>query len=720
MFGQVKRILEDVEDAGKIRNIGVVAHIDHGKTTLTDSLIAGAGLIPYDLAGEVRVLDYLKEEQRRGITIKTAGIPLLYEFDGSRYLINLVDTPGHVDFTGKVARVLRVIDGVIVVVDAVEEIMAQTEVVTRQALSELVKPVLFINKFDRLIRELRLNSKEIQGKISRIIREFNNLIEVYCEEPFRSMWKINVARGDVAFGSALHKWGLTFKAAEEENIKFSDIIDAYESGDWRVLQEKIPLHKIILDMVVRRLPSPVEAQKYRIPKIWRGDLNSRVGKAMLECDPDGPATIFITSVKRDLGCGLIAAGRVFSGNVWEECRVYLLNAREEAYIKGLWVYIGAVREAISQVAAGNIAAFSGFKSIRAGETIVDAAYKDDMAAFEEIHYASEPVVTVSLEPRNPADLPRFIEALNLLSIEEPDLTVTVSEETGEYLLSSVGELHLDIAIKSIKDLNLDIIVSKPLIAYREGVSAAGLDFTGSSPNKRNQVTVRVEPLDKNVLEMLENNAEKSIASIKGFFSRRGEQVLAREKTNLLVKSAESILLLKEEDAEAVINGFKWSCKSGPLCGEPIRGIKVKLLDVKLHENPMQGDSMQIIPAIRKAIFGSFLTANPVLLEPIYKIQITAPAEYVGSIVNIIGRRRGKILSIIPKSIISVIDCFLPIAESLGLADDLRAVSSGRAFWQSMFSHWERIPEEVMMQLIYSIRRGKGLPPEVPDPEKFMN
>ncbi len=722
MIGQMEKILEVIEDREKIRNVGVIAHIDHGKTTLTDSLLAGAGLIPYSLAGRAKVLDYLEEEQKRGITIKTANISLLYEFDGSPYVMNLVDTPGHVDFTGKVARVLRVIDGAIVVVDAVEEIMAQTEVVTRQALSERVKPVLFINKFDRLIKELKLNSEEIRRKISRIIQEFNNLIEVYCEEPFKDEWKISVAKGNVAFGSALHKWGLTFKTAKEKNIGFSDIIDAYKSGDSQSLQEKIPLHKVILDMVIGELPSPIEAQKYRIPKIWRGNLNSEVGRAMLECDPDGPITICITNVKRDLGGNLIAAGRVFSGDVKQGDKVYLLNAREERSIDRLWVYMGAVKESVSHVAAGNIAAFSGFEFIRAGETIVDAAYKGDMTAFEEIRYVSEPVVTVSLEPKNPADLPRLIEVMHLLSIEDPNLTVTISEETGEYLLSGVGELHLDIAIKFMKDYasDLEVIVSKPIIAYREGVSAAGIDFTSNSPNKRNQITVRVEPLEKDVLEMLESHAGASVTDIKDFFSEKDEQILAIEgKTNLLVKPAENMDLPKE-DVEAIIDGFKWACKSGPLCGEPIRGIKVKLLSVKLHGDPVQRGSAQMTPAARKAIFGSFLTANPILLEPVYKIQITAPAEYIGGVVNLITKRRGKIVSIIPKALISVIDCYLPIAESLGLADDLRAVSSGRAFWQSMFSHWEKIPEEIMMKVIYSIRRRKGLPLEIPDPKKFIN
>ena len=214
-----------------IRNIGIIAHIDHGKTTLADSLLAGAGLLSTAMAGQARVLDYLEEEQKRKITIKTANITLLYETAGSPFIINLVDTPGHVDFTGKVTRALRVIDGAVVVVDAVEEIMAQTEIVTRQALEERVRPVLFINKVDRLITELHLNEEQIQKKLDHIISSFNDLIELYCEEPFKNQWKVSGSSGNVAFGAALYGWGFTLNMAKEKGVKFSDIIKAHEQGE---------------------------------------------------------------------------------------------------------------------------------------------------------------------------------------------------------------------------------------------------------------------------------------------------------------------------------------------------------------------------------------------------------------------------------------------------------------------------------------------------------
>jgi len=224
-----------------IRNLGILAHIDHGKTTLTDSLLAGTGLLAPQVAGSARVLDYLEEEQKRGITMKTANISLLYRTADGSFIVNLVDTPGHVDFTGKVTRALRTIDGAVVLVDAVEEVMAQTEMVVQQALEERVRPVLFINKVDRLITELQLNAAEIQKKLTHIIARFNDLIEIHGEPPFKTQWKVNSAQDNVAFGSALHKWGFTLTTAQQENVKFSDIIHAYKNGEHEKLRKRLPL-----------------------------------------------------------------------------------------------------------------------------------------------------------------------------------------------------------------------------------------------------------------------------------------------------------------------------------------------------------------------------------------------------------------------------------------------------------------------------------------------
>jgi elongation factor 2 len=731
-FRQTSEILKLMHRKENIRNIGIIAHIDHGKTTMTDSLLAEAGLLSPRIAGEARALDYLEEEQKRGITIKTANISLLHEIDGTSYVVNMVDTPGHVDFTGKVTRALRAIDGVVVVVDAVEEVMVQTETVTRQALEERVRPVLFINKVDRLIRELKLSPREVQDKFLRIIRDFNSLIEVYAEPEFKDKWKVDPQKETVAFGSALHRWGFTLKIAQERGVKFSDIVEAYGRGEHQKLAELIPLHNAILDMVVKNIPNPIEAQRYRVPRIWRGDLNSEIGQAMLNCDDNGPTVMCITMVQMDPHAGLVATGRLFSGTVKEGDHVYLVGARKDYHIQQVSMYMGAFREIVDKITAGNIAALLGLDLARAGETLVDIAYRDFMVPFERIKYVSEPVITIAVEPKNPKDLPRLVDAMNRLSIEDPNLVATINKETGEYLLSGMGELHLEIAVKFLQDYSggLEVITSKPIVVYRESISGKGIIAMAKSPNKHNKFWVQVEPLEEKVMtliekgEITEDMGRKQIGNILfkdvGWPAEEARNVLAiDEHRNIFIDTTKGVQYLQEAK-EMIIAGFRWACKAGPLCEEPIRGVKVKLMDAQLHEDPVHRGPAQIMPAIRRAILGSFLTAKPVLLEPVYRIEVSVPAQWVGDCIEIITRKRGKILASEQKGFLTMIKGLIPVAETFGLSGEMRSATSGRAFWQCTFSHWEKVQENIAIEVIRQIRQRKGLPPETPTPDMFID
>jgi len=731
-FRHTERILKLLRNKENIRDIGIIAHIDHGKTTMTDSLLAEAGLLSPKIAGEARALDYLEEEQKRGITIKTANISLLHETNGNSYIINLIDTPGHVDFTGKVTRALRAIDGAVVVVDAVEEVMVQTETVTRQALNERVRPVLFINKIDRLIKELKLTPEETQKKLMRIIRDFNNLIDVYGEPEFKKKWKVDAAKGSVAFGSALHRWGFTIDIAKKKGIMFDDVVKAYRENRYEELQKIVPLHEAILEMVVNHLPNPIEAAKYRIPKIWKGEMDSEIGQAMLNCDPNGPTVMCITNVQLDPHAGIVSTGRLFSGDISEGDQVYLVGAKKGYRVQQVSMYMGAFREVVDHLDAGNIAAVLGLDQARAGETLVDARYSDSMIPFERITYVSEPVVTIALEPKHPKDLPRLVDVMNRLSIDDPNLVTTINKETGEYLLSGMGELHLEIAIKFMKDYapGLEIITSKPIVVYRETVSKPGIIALAKSPNKHNRFWVQVEPLEEKVIEMIEAGEIDEVMGRRrmgdvlykkaGWPVEEARNVWALEEhRNILIDLTKGVQYMRDV-RDMVISGFRWACQAGPLCEEPIRGVKVKLMDAQLHEDPVHRGPAQIMPAIRRAIFGSFLTANPVLLEPIYRIQVSVPAEWVGQVSSLLTRKRGRILSSEQKGALLAVDGYIPVAETFGLAADLRSATSGHAFWQSQFDHWERVPESLAKEVIAEIRNRRGLPPEIPDAKRFID
>jgi len=264
-----------------IRNIGIAAHIDHGKTTFSDNLLAGCGMMSEELAGKQLVLDYDEQEQARGITINAASASMVHTVEGQNYLINLIDTPGHVDFGGDVTRAMRAVDGCIIVVCAVEGAMPQTETVIRQAIREKVKPILFINKVDRLINELRVTPEEMQNRFIKIINKFNELLDRVIDEDFKGKWNVKVEDGSVAFGSAFHNWAVSVPRMKKTNLGFKDVYNYCKDNDQKALAKRSPIHEVVLDMVIAHLPPPNIAQKYRIPHIWRGDLTSPLGKNMV-------------------------------------------------------------------------------------------------------------------------------------------------------------------------------------------------------------------------------------------------------------------------------------------------------------------------------------------------------------------------------------------------------------------------------------------------------
>jgi elongation factor 2 len=704
-FKQIPQIQQLMSNKELIRNIGIIAHIDHGKTTLADSLLAGTGLLSPRMAGSARVLDYLEEEQKRKITIKTANISLLYKTDRNPFLINLVDTPGHVDFTGKVTRALRVIDGAVVIVDAVEEIMAQTEILTRQALQERVRPVLFINKVDRLIVELQLNEEQIQKKLNHIIGSFNDLIELYADASFKKQWKIDASAGNLAFGSALHGWGFTLNMIKPRGVKFSEIIKAYQEGTQIQLQRNLPVSEAIFQMAIEALPNPRKAQSYRVEKIWAGHTDSKVGRALVACRDDGPTVMFITNVHSETDGNAIATGRIFSGKIKAGDKLHLVDALTETEVKKVSIDMGSFREEVTEVSAGNLTSLTLSGQVKIGETIVDIPHKAGMVPFEGTCYLSEAVITLAVEPKNPQDLPLLILGLEKLTAEDPNLKIDVDKETGEYLLSGMGELHLEIAINQLKDAcGFDVGVSSPRVVYKETVSKKGVVALAKSPNKLNCFWLQVEP-----------EAEEQAAPLEA--EELGNILSIDENRNVLLDCRRKPDRVSDEVLEALIAGFEYACKAGPLCGEPIRHLQVKLMDMKLEEG--KSALPEVMHGVGKAIFGSFLTAQPTLLEPIYKITITVATELSGESSRILSTRRGKITLFEQKGLLTHITGFIPVSETFGFSKELRSAASGRAFWQSFFDHWEKMPQKLTTHIITDLRQRKGLAPKVPKPEKFM-
>ena len=728
---RIEDILAIMRKPEYVRCIGTVAHVDHGKTTTTDSLLMGAGLLSPKVAGKALALDYVEIEQLRQMTVKAANISLYFEYEGKPYLINLVDTPGHIDFQGHTLRSLRVMDGAIVVIDAVEGVMTQTETYVKQALEEYVRPILFINKIDRLIKELRLSPSEIQQRIISIIKEFNGLIEMYGPPEFKDKWKVDPAKGQVILGSALHKWGITIPQAMKAGLKFSNIIDAYEKGYVEELAQEFPLYKAILSAVIEHIPPPPVAQKYRIPRLWKGDLNSPIGKALLEADPDGPTVIAINKMVKDPHAGLIATGRVFSGTIHEGDEVYLLNAKVQKRVLQTYLYMGPNRVVVPEIPAGNIVALLGIDEARAGETVVSPSIKDVMVPFERIRYITEAVVTVAVEPKNPNDLAKLVEALKELSIEDPTLQVKIDQETGQVLLSGTGTLHLEIATWMLKQrTKIDFVVSQPLVRFRETVRASSPVFEGKSPNKHNKLYISVEPLDEETIRLIQlgevtddqdpRERAKILREKAGWDSdeARGVWAVDEQYVNVFVDKTTGVQYLKEVK-DYIIQGFRWATSAGPLAQEPIRGVKVILHDAVIHEDPAHRGPAQIMPAVKNAMFAAILTAKPTLLEPILYIEAKTTYDNIGAVMSVLTKHRGKIIDMVQTEYMVIIKGEVPVLESFNLSDELRSATAGRVFWSVQFSRWAPVPESMLIDLIMKIRERKGLPKELPKPEDYV-
>ncbi len=726
----IKKATKIMEDITKIRNIGTIAHIDHGKTTLSDNLIAGAGMMSEELAGKQLVLDYDEQEQARGITINAAAASMVHEVDGVEYLINLIDTPGHVDFGGDVTRALRALDGAILVVDSVEGVMPQTETVLRQAMKEKVKPVLFINKVDRLINELKLSADEMQKRFGKIITDVNKLIKLYAPPEFKDAWTVKVEKGTVAFGSAYNKWALSISSMQKFGITFKDVYDYLQKGDQATLAKKSPLHKVVLDMIVHHIPNPSEAQKYRIPQIWKGDLNSDVGKAMLNADPKGPTVLMVTKIIVDQHAGEIAVGRLYSGTIRKGDELYISDMGDRTYrVQQLAMMVGPDRIPVDEIKAGNIVAVVGLKDAIAGSTVSSLK---NMEPFEPMKHYSDPVVTMAIEAKHTKDLPKLIDVLRLIAKADPSIQVEINQETGEHLISGMGELHLEVTIyRIVNDYKVEIETSEPIVVYRETVDHKGGPFEGKSPNKHNRFYIVVEPLEEKVVQGIlsgdvqqgDRFKDKKTLSKKleelGMDHEEAKRVEAIKGPNMLLDMTWGIQYLNET-MELVKQAFLEAVDKGPLANEKLYGVKVKLVDAKLHEDSIHRGPAQVIPAVRNAIYGAICQGERILLEPIQNVFISVPTEEVGNVTRELQQRRGVILSIEQEEYQTTVKAKAPVAELFGFASAIRSATSGRVLWSTENAGYERVPRELQDDVVRKIRERKGLKPEPYDESYYAS
>lgn len=838
----IDEIRELMNKPTNVRNMSVIAHVDHGKSTLTDSLLAKAGIISAAKAGETRATDTRADEQERGITIKSTAISLYghveeedikdivgQKTDGQDFLINLIDSPGHVDFSSEVTAALRVTDGALVVVDTVEGVCVQTETVLRQALGERIKPVIIINKVDRALLELQVSKEDLYQSFSRTIESVNVIISTYFDKTLGDV-QVYPDKGTIAFGSGLHGWAFTIRQfavryskkfgvdkgkmmerlwgdnyfnpktkkwtksgtyngeqlerafnqfildpifkvfnavtnskkdeintlIEKLGLKFDEKDDfANKEGKQLlklIMRTWLPAADSLLEMMILHLPSPTTAQKYRAETLYEGPLDDDAAIGIRDCDPKGPLMLYVSKMVPTSDKGrFYAFGRVFSGTVRSGLKVriqgpnYVPGKKEDLFIKAIQrtvLMMGGKVEAIDDMPAGNIVGLVGIDQflLKSGTlTTSDTAHN-----LKVMKFSVSPVVQRSVQVKNAQDLPKLVEGLKRLSKSDP-CVLTMTSESGEHIVAGAGELHLEICLKDLEEdhAGVPLHISDPVVQYRETVqSKSSMTALSKSPNKHNRLYMVAEP----ITEELSLAIEAGKVSARDDFKARariladdfGWDVTDARKiwtfgpdgtgANLLIDQTKAVQYLNEIK-DSVVSGFQWASREGPVAEEPMRSVRFNILDVTLHADAIHRGGGQIIPTSRRVLYASALLAEPALLEPVYLVEIQVPEQAMGGVYGVLTRRRGHVFNEEqrPGTPLFNIKAYLPVLESFGFNGDLRAATSGQAFPQSVFDHWQVLPggspldsTSKVGQIVTEMRKRKGIKVEVPGVENYYD
>ena len=510
------------------------------------------------------------------------------------------------------------------------------------------------------------------------------------------------------------------------NITFKDIIQYCNEDNQKELAQKIKIEEVILGMVVEHLPSPKVAQEYRVPKIWSGDIESVEGQGMIATDSTSPLAVMVTDVSIDKHAGEIATGRVYGGSIEKGSEIFFVGSMSKARTQQVGVYMGPERINTDSVPAGNIVAITGARGAIAGETITDADH--NIAPFESLEHISEPVVTVAVEAKNTKDLPKLIEVLRQVGKEDPTLRVEINEETGEHLIAGMGELHLEVIIYRINDKGLEVETSEPIVVYRETIAGTATNVEGKSPNKHNRFYIDIEPLSDDLMNAI-SEGEIPEGRVKGkelakTFQEHGldkdeaKKVWDVYKHSIFVNKTRGIQYL-DEIKELLMEGFESALDDGPLANEKAMGIKISLMDAKIHEDAVHRGPAQVLPAIRKAVYGAIMLAQPTLMEPMQKVYISVPQDYMGAATREVQNRRGQIVEMGQEGDMSTIESKVPVSEMFGFAGDIRSAAEGRCIWSTENSGFERIPRELQNKIVKEIRERKGLTPEPYGPDHYL-
>jgi len=795
---QIEFLADLMDNGNLIRNVALVGHLHHGKTSFVDCLMQQTHP---DLQTKddkpVRYTDTLFTEQERGVSIKAMPVSLVcQDVRGKSFLMNVFDTPGHVNFSDEVTASMRMADGVCVFIDAAEGVMLNTERVIKQAVQEKLAVTICINKIDRLVLELKLPPQDAYYKLRHIVEEVNGLMSLYSED--ETLQVLSPIQGNVCFASSQYGACFTLKSfaalynSTYGNINVNEFArrlwgDIYFNSKTRKFLKKPPhgsaqrsfvefilepLYKLFshvvgdvdtclpslcqelgvrltkeeskmnirpllrlicsrflgdftgfTDMCVEHIPSPIENSKTKVDQIYSGTNETERYDDMIACDQDGRLMVHTTKQypTEDTTCFHVL-GRIMSGTLHAGQEIRLLGENYTVFdeedsrtlrVGRLWIYEARYKIEVNRVPAGNWVLIEGIdQPIVKTSTITDLQGSEELYIFRPLKFNTQSVIKIAVEPVNPSELPKMLDGLRKVNKSYPLLSTRV-EESGEHVILGTGELYLDCVMHDLRKLysEIDIKVADPVVSFCETVvETSSLKCFAETPNKKNKMTMIAEPLEKGLSEDIENE----VVSITWNKKRLGEFFQTKYDWDLLAArsiwafgpdaTGPNILvddtLPSEVDKgllgsvkESIVQGFQWGTREGPLCEEPIRNVKFKILDAVIANEPIHRGGGQIIPTSRRVAYSAFLMATPRLMEPYLFVEVSAPADCVSAVYTVLARRRGHVTqdAPVPGSPLYIIKAFIPAIDSFGFETDLRTHTQGQAFCLSVFHHWQIVP-----------------------------
>ncbi len=690
-----------VKDLTKVRNIGIAAHIDAGKTTTTERILYYTGIS--HKIGEVHegaaTMDWMEQEKERGITITSAATRCEWPYRGQKYQINIIDTPGHVDFTVEVERSLRVLDGMVALFSAVDGVEPQSETVWRQADKYKVPRIGFVNKMDRqgadffnVVRQVKEmlggNAVPLQVPIGDEA-DFKGVVDLISKQaiiwneedmgmtyevvpiPDELVDTVEEYRGKLIEAVAEYDENLLEKYFEDENsITEDEIIAALRAAT--IDMSIIPMLagsafknkgvQALLDAVIRFLPSPVDIEAIEGTDPRTGE------KVYRKPSYDEPFTALAFKIATDPYVGRLAYFRVYSGKLNAGSTVLNTRSGKKERISRIYQMHANKQNPIDQIGAGDIGAGVGFKDIKTGDTLCDEKHPIILESMD----FPDPVIGIAVEPKTQADMDKLGLALSKLAEEDPTFQVKTDETTGQTIISGMGELHLEIIVDRLKrEFKVEVNVGQPRVEYKEALTTA---------------------VDHREVYKKQTGGRGKFADIIFTLEPAEEGKTGLEFINE-IKGGN----IPREYIPSVEKGFKEAMQSGPLAGFEVEGMKVTLKDGSFH--PVDSDSLSFELAAKLGFKEAARKANPILLEPIMKLEVVTPEENMGDIIGDLNRRRGQVLSMDDRSGAKVIKAHVPLAEMFGYVTVLRTLSSGRATSSMEFSHYAPAPDNIAEEVV---------------------